>query len=573
MATMIPPRLGADAPDSERAVFQRLSKAPGGEDWIVFHSVGLSSVYTGHFGELDFVVLIPDRGIVCLEVKGGAISQRNGIWTTRDRNGRTHDLDPPPYRQVQNAMFKLSRAISKKFGANSREASVPFGWMMVFPDSPAPPVSPEFVRADVIDRDDLMGRIADRISNCPTLEQSRNKLDGGTATPHVLDRIRSYIRPDFDRVLAPGAALHPVEAALRALTEEQYAFLDSVQYNPRCIVLGPAGCGKTTLALEQARRMAEGGKRVLLVCFNRLLGKWLTGVAAEISENIVAGSLHRLLSDRIAQSSLAADFKASSNHKDVYDEIFPLYGLQAIEETGERFDVVLIDEAQDFDPDVISTLVRAWTGDSPEASIVFFGDFSRQAIYGKSQDALRKLQDRLGSAGIISLTRNCRNTRRIALQTSYLSRFDGYRNLDGQPDGDAVDVRFYRSEQDEVSKFAQVMSELQRDGIPAKDIVILGKRRLENWIAAKQADLPWAIVEASNANGSSVPYSTIHAFKGLEAPVIILVHVDALDGDEESLLYVGMSRARARLYMLIDEGCRRAHDQKVAAGMAKALSA
>ncbi|MBK8628665.1 MAG: ATP-binding domain-containing protein [Sphingomonadales bacterium] len=217
--------------------------------------------------------------------------------------------------------------------------------------------------------------------------------------------------------------------------------------------------------------------------------------------------------------------------------------------------------------------MRAWTGDSPEASIVFFGDFSRQAIYGKSQDALRKLQDRLGSAGIISLTRNCRNTRRIALQTSYLSRFDGYRNLDGQPDGDAVDVRFYRSEQDEVSKFAQVMSELQRDGIPAKDIVILGKRRLENWIAAKQADLPWAIVEASNANGSSVPYSTIHAFKGLEAPVIILVHVDALDGDEESLLYVGMSRARARLYMLIDEGCRRAHDQKVAAGMAKALSA
>ena len=138
---MIPPRPSVDAPDSERAVFQRLAKAPGSEDWIVFHSVGLSSVYTGYFGELDFVVLIPDRGIVCLEVKGGAISQRNGIWTTRDRSGRSHVLDPPPYRQVQNAMFKLSRAISKKFGPNSREASVPFGWMMVFPDCPSPPMS------------------------------------------------------------------------------------------------------------------------------------------------------------------------------------------------------------------------------------------------------------------------------------------------------------------------------------------------------------------------------------------------------------------------------------------------
>jgi hypothetical protein len=540
---------------------------------VVFHSVGLSSVYTGHFGELDFVVLIPDRGIVCLEVKGGAISQRNGIWTTRDRSGRTHDLDPPPYRQVHNAMFKLSRAIAKKFGANSREVSTPFGWMMVFPDSPSPPVSPEFVRADVLDRDDLTGRIADRIANCPTLEQSRVKLDGGTATAHVLDRIRSYIRPDFERVLAPGAALHPVEAALRALTEEQYAFLDSVQYNPRCIVLGPAGCGKTTLALEQARRMAVGGKRVLLLCFNRLLGKWLTGAAAGISGNIVAGSLHRLLSDRIAKSSLAADFKASTNHNDIYDEIFPLYGLQAIEEAGERFDVVFVDEAQDFDPDVISTLVRAWTGDSPDASTVFFGDFSRQAIYGKSEDVLKKLQDRLGSAGIISLTRNCRNTRRIALQTSYLSRFDGYGNMDGQPDGDAVDVRFYRSEQDEAFKLAQIMSDLHREGIPTKDIVILGKRRLENWKAAKEANLPWSIVDAGDANGSSVAYSTIHAFKGLEAPVIILAHVDALDDAEESLLYVGMSRARARLYLLIDERCRRAHEQKVTAGMAKALSA
>lgn len=569
---MIPPRPGGDAPDSERAVFQRLARAPGTEDWVVFHSVGLSSVYTGHFGELDFVVLIPDRGIVCLEVKGGAISQRNGIWTTRDRTGRTHDLDPPPYRQVQNAMFKLSRAIAKKFGANSREASTPFGWMMVFPDSASPPVSPEFVRADVLDRDDLTGQIADRIANCPTLEQSRVKLDGGTATAYVLDRIRSYIRPDFERVLAPGAALHPVEAALRALTEEQYAFLDSVQYNPRCIVLGPAGCGKTTLALEQARRMAVGGKRVLLLCFNRLLGKWLTRAAAGISGNIVAGSLHRLLSDRIAKSSLAADFKASTNHNDIYDEIFPLYGLQAIDEAGERFDVVFVDEAQDFDPDVISTLVRAWTGDSSDASMVFFGDFSRQAIYGKSEDALKKLQDRLGSAGIISLTRNCRNTRRIALQISYLSRFDGYGNMDGQPDGDAVDVRFYRSEQDEALKLAQIMSDLHREGIPTKDIVILGKRRLENWKAAKEANLPWSIVDSGDANGSSVAYSTIHAFKGLEAPVIILAHVDALDDAEESLLYVGMSRARARLYMLIDERCRRAHEQKVTAGMAKVLS-
>jgi superfamily I DNA/RNA helicase len=115
------------------------------------------------------------------------------------------------------------------------------------------------------------------------------------------------------------------------------------------------------------------------------------------------------------------------------------------------------------------------------------------------------------------------------------------------------------------------MNELNGAGIPPTDIIIFGKRRLENWPAAKQKNLLWSICEAVNSNRLSVAYSTIHAFKGLEAPVVIMVHVDSLDEQEESLLYVGMSRARARLYILIDEECRKAHTDKVSIGMAKAL--
>ena len=50
----------------------------------------------------------------------------------------------------------------------------------------------------------------------------------------------------------------------------------------------------------------------------------------------------------------------------------------------------------------------------------------------------------------------------------------------------------------------------------------------------------------------SLRCSTIGRFKGLESNVVILVNVDAMDGERnESLLYVGMTRARALLVFLV----------------------
>ena len=75
MARMLPPVPPADIPDSERRFFVKLAGEPGTEDWTAFHSLGLSSGYTGHFGEIDFVIMIPGRGVVCVEVKGGGVSR------------------------------------------------------------------------------------------------------------------------------------------------------------------------------------------------------------------------------------------------------------------------------------------------------------------------------------------------------------------------------------------------------------------------------------------------------------------------------------------------------------------
>ncbi|WP_342384413.1 ATP-binding domain-containing protein [Agrococcus sp. KRD186] len=45
-------------------------------------------------------------------------------------------------------------------------------------------------------------------------------------------------------------------------------------------------------------------------------------------------------------------------------------------------------------------------------------------------------------------------------------------------------------------------------------------------------------------------WGTVHRYKGLESPVVIVTDVDGVSPDWEDLLYVGMTRATERLIVL-----------------------
>ena len=67
-----------------------------------------------------------------------------------------------------------------------------------------------------------------------------------------------------------------LQKQLMSSTEEQSIILNSIlDNNLNIFVTGPAGSGKTVLAVEAARNAAENDEKVLFLCYNQNLGKYL----------------------------------------------------------------------------------------------------------------------------------------------------------------------------------------------------------------------------------------------------------------------------------------------------------
>src|SRR6516225_112818 len=67
MARLIPSFMDDSTPPGERDVYNLLAAGP--EEWVALHSVDLAPWNRGLRTEIDFVVIVPDTGILCVEVK------------------------------------------------------------------------------------------------------------------------------------------------------------------------------------------------------------------------------------------------------------------------------------------------------------------------------------------------------------------------------------------------------------------------------------------------------------------------------------------------------------------------
>ena len=578
MAKMIPAQIDDYAVSmAERRVFRLFDSDPATKGWTVLHSLCLARRVSGPYGEIDFVVIIPGEGIICLEVKGGRVSCEAGLWRTMDRYGNSTELKKSPLLQAREAMFALRRSIIHYFGEGTSESRCPIGCAVVFPDVTCPPLTPEFERSDIIDLDDLRNPISRSLVRLVRRRLREFQPRGNEPLPTRSDSraIRSFLRPDFEMVVAKSVSIGRSEAKLLRLTEEQYDRLDELAANARCLFEGAAGTGKTLLALEYARRADRAGSKVLLVCFNRLLGESLRQQTEDTG--VTAGTWHGIARRLILNSTFASEFAERErealergNTGALFGELYPLYGEIALEELNAPFDVLVMDEAQDLSDrrtlDLLNLTIRGGLADGRWA---IFGDFTRQALYNNPAEPVATLSRYVEHFARAKLTLNCRNTRMIAEETAILAGFQKPPFRLSEEIGLPVEHRYWKTSTDLAASLTNIVERLVKDRISIEDIVLLSPHRLENSsLAGIERISRYRVMKCSHnmtrTQSSSIGFSTIHSFKGLESQVVIIMDMDALEGDEQqSLLYVAMSRARSLLILMFNEHARKLVESRI----------
>ena len=585
MAKMIPSQIADDNVSAgERRVFDLLEKDPETPNWTVLHSLGLARRSSGPYGEIDFVVIVPGEGIICLEVKGGRVACESGAWRTIDRRGNHTLLKKSPFLQGRESMFALREALVHHFGKGAPELRCPIGCGVVFPDVGCPPLTPEFERSDAIDFDDLRRPISRSIGRIARNRLREFQPRGREAVPTVSEAraIRNFLRPDFELVVATGVSIGRTEASLLRLTEEQFSRVDELEANPRCLFEGAAGTGKTLLALEYARRAGRSGSKVLLLCFNRLLGEWLR----QRTENtaVTAGTWHGIARHLIAGTSAGDEFGRKEREaveagetKSLFDELYPFYAEIALEELGAPFDMLVIDEAQDLcnqrTLDVLNLIIP---GGLAGGSWAIFGDFTRQALYGNREKPITVLSRYCQNFVRAKLTLNCRNTRRIAEETTLVAGFQKPPFRLGEHIGLPVEHRYWKTSEDQLGLIETAINRLVKEKTSIDDIIIISPRRLDNsGLNGVGRICGFSLVDITRGTiktQAKTKFCTIHAFKGLESPVVIVIDIDEIDAEEpQSLLYVGMSRAKSLLILMISERVRKSLELRIRAAIEREL--
>lgn len=558
MAIMIPSVISPSVKSSaEKKIFDWFREAPGTDDWIVLHSLGITTHNRVIFGEVDFFVLVPNMGLFALEVKGGRVKRENGIWYFTDRYGNTKSKSRGPFEQAKEGVFNIVAALKSKLDLNHKRLSnVFFGYGVMFPDINFDISSIEEEQWQVFDArhgKDVKTFISQLFNGSKKRWEEvygplkREKL------PSVDDirYISSLLRGDFDYALAVSAQLRDADEALIKLTEEQYSCLDQLDDNPRCLIQGPAGTGKTLIAIEEVKKSVANGENVALFCFNTNLADWLkeyfNNTDAELRPSYV-GTLHSFMVQTSKDAGILPPFPSDNNLvQQYYQRILPTAAVMARDNESVLFDKIIIDEAQDIITDsylkVLDTYLKKglkrgrWT---------MFGDFSRQAIYTEYSisEIKEKLED-YGSFINFKLRINCRNTKPICKEIETVTGFKAPSDLWTKVDGPPVQYVTWSNADEQLKKLKELLDSFKSDNIYPGDITILSPYKKENSII--EALKGYDIRNYSVKDRSHTSFCTIQAYKGLENKIIILVDIDGFS--EEQLMYVGLSRARSGLYI------------------------
>ncbi len=518
--------------------------------------------------QIDFLVTCRKRQVILnIEVKGGSYGHdvADGWW--KARGGSRQPDYPGAFVQAEETIHKFKEWICHRVGWNPKSPPFGFSHVVALPHSdlgrPLPPEAEDrLIEARVAkDPAKLRDWINRKMDQLLSERGGKRTIEGKQPTTVI----REAVRPSVEPHISLATIIASEHDSIDALTSAQQAILDTLEDRNHLVVSGYAGTGKTVVAEMAAIRLSEQfkgpipGPRVLFLCFNRNLAEQVQEHLSG-SPGIKVSTFHELCRTDGRASGLAA-VKIAPDATDL-DRQVAAYLTACSEGRCKTYDAVIVDEAQDFKVNWLEAIRDRVV--SPGGKCWFFYD-PLQALFRRGEDGALSDEDWKEWFGQpFTLRRNMRNTTQICdwvkrTRPTELARMQSHKRA---VQGVTPKITHYQTHEEELeaieSRVLDLLSEKQ--GILPRQIVLLSPWKLESTSLHGRnslAQLPLVNYRHRRDKHTDrvLCYSTLQAFKGCEADVVILHDVSgsAMNTDPMSL-YVAASRARFALYVYAERG-------------------
>ena len=516
----------------EKLVYEALSTL--NNDYTVFYSyrwLGTSQQYRSE-GEADFLVLHPRKGILSIEVKAGGISFRDGQWIQTNRlTGEEKVIDP--LGQAAESQHRVHNLLRGKFGTRFRDYMIGRAvWFTSAHFSSSVPLPPE-VTSDILLDESALDYPEKALDMAFEFWQDnmnkRQELNQGE-----FKEIVKFLMPKFEIVESISSYAREEKESYIQMTSRQGAVLHFLQEQPMAAIHGPAGTGKTLLAVQKAKMLAEQGKKVLYLCFNEFLFNHLRNSDYD-HEHITFHNVRTLAEELMEDTSM-----------DINEVIPAFEEFFAKEYDDERWPYpnIVVDEGQDVSDQILEHL--AFLAEVNDGIFYVFYDRNQYIMQRNKPEWIDK-----NAECRLVLYKNCRNTAEIGRLAGEIIglKLNSYVN---EVHGLEPRTDYYEDEKQLAGIADKYVREMREQGIGTDDFVILtvDSVKKSSLNAGKLGGLP----VSEHRVKDTVWFTSVRKFKGLEAKAVLLIDAKKSkmkDQLQQRIMYVGCSRANTYLQLAI----------------------
>lgn len=500
--------------------------------YTVFHGVHWTNVEKGYsaYGEIDFIIVAPSGRVLLIEQKSGFLTE-----TDEGLAKKYPGMDKP--KLVRNQIMRTVAALLQRFGKDGEALSIDY--LLYCPDYQIKRVEIAGIDAarivDARNKDKLPALIQQIL---PAAEASAQR-----------ERVLKFFGDVLQLLPDPSAMIGQATALVTRLSGGLASWARQLEFAPfRLRVIGTAGSGKTQLALAEYTAALAAGKKPLYVSYNRPL-------ADHVNRLVPAGgrvaSFHQLCDSFAREHGENPDYRDAGIWKKLEANL-----AESVLPPEWQFDVLIVDEGQDFSEAWRDTLLRLLKTDG---RAIWLED-PMQNLYGREPVSL---------PGWVTLrsAANYRSPRQIVDLLTSLAPAGHQIDAASPFAGADIDVLSYPAG-DSAQLFLQTKQAITRclgAGFTRNDIALISFRGRENSVllnldalgnhSLKSFDGSYDLFGNPVFRDGELLTESVYRFKGQSAPAVIFTEIDFETLDEKNFrkLFVGMTRARLKLVLVLSE--------------------